>query len=55
MDMQPRLDYGKVVQGVGKAMAGLDHFVRSSTLASQEPLIIELVKVRSSQINGCAY
>lgn len=55
MDMQPRLDYGKVVQGVGRAMASLDHFVRSSTLASQEPLLIELIKIRASQINGCAY
>jgi AhpD family alkylhydroperoxidase len=36
-------------------MGGLDHLVRSSTLASQEPLLIELVKIRASQINGCAY
>ena len=55
MDMQPRLDYGKVVQGIGRAMASLDHLVRPSALASQEPLLIELVKVRTSQINGCAY
>jgi alkylhydroperoxidase family enzyme len=55
MDMQPRLDYGHIVQGVGRAMGGLDHLVRSSTLANQEPLLIELVKIRASQINGCAY
>jgi alkylhydroperoxidase family enzyme len=55
MDMQPRLAYGKVVQGIGRAMAGLDHLVRSSTLASHEPLLIELIKIRASQINGCAY
>jgi alkylhydroperoxidase family enzyme len=55
MEMQPRLDYSKVVQGVGRAMGGLDHLVRSSNLATQEPLLIELVKIRSSQINGCAY
>ena len=55
VDMQPRLDYGKVVQGVGRAMASLDHFVRSSTLAGQESLLIELIKIRASQINGCAY
>ena len=55
MEMQPRLDYGKIVQGVGRAMAGLDQLVRSSTLATQEPLLIELVKIRSSQINACAY
>jgi alkylhydroperoxidase family enzyme len=55
MDMQPRLDYGKIVHGVGRAMSGLDQLVRSSNLASQEPLLIELVKIRASQINGCAY
>jgi alkylhydroperoxidase family enzyme len=55
MEMQPRLDYRTIVQGVGKAMGSLDQMVRSSQLASQEPLLIELVKVRASQINGCAY
>jgi alkylhydroperoxidase family enzyme len=55
MEMQPRLDYSKVVQGVGRAMSGLDQLVRSSHLTSQEPLLIELVKIRASQINGCAY
>ncbi len=55
IEMQPRLDYGKIVQGVGRAMSGLDQLVRSSNLASQEPLLIELVKIRASQINGCAY
>jgi alkylhydroperoxidase family enzyme len=55
MQMQPRLDYGKIVHGVGRAMSGLDQLVRSSTLASQEPLLIELIKIRASQINGCAY
>ena len=55
MDMQPRLDYGKIVHGVGRAMSSLDQLVRSSNLASQEPLLIELVKIRASQINGCAY
>ena len=55
METQPRLDYGDIVHGIGSAMGGLDHLVRSSQLASQEPLLIELVKVRASQINGCAY
>ena len=55
MDMQPRLDYSNIVHGIGRAMGGLDQLVRSSTLASQEPLLIELVKIRASQINGCAY
>jgi alkylhydroperoxidase family enzyme len=55
MEMQARLDYSSIVSGVGRAMGGLDHLVRSSALASQEPLLIELVKIRASQINGCAY
>ncbi len=55
MEMQPRLNYRHIVAGVGRAMSGLDHLVQSSTLASEEPLLIELVKIRASQINGCAY
>src|SRR6266702_4532021 len=51
MEMQPRLDYGKIVHGVGRAMSSLDQLVRSSNLASQEPLLIELAKIRASQIN----
>lgn len=33
-------------------MAGLEHYVKASTL--ERPLI-ELVKIRASQMNGCAY
>ncbi len=55
METQPRLDYGTIVHGIGRAMGGLDHLVRSSQLANQEPLLIELVKIRASQLNGCAY
>ena len=55
MDMQVRLDYNNIVPEVPKAMAGLDRLVRSSALATQEPLLIELVKIRASQINGCAF
>ena len=55
MEMQPRLDYRKIVHGVGRAMSSLDQLVQSSNLATQEPLLVELVKIRASQINGCAY
>jgi AhpD family alkylhydroperoxidase len=48
--MQPRLDLAK--SGVARAMAGLDVFVRKSSL---EPALLELVRMRASQINGCAY
>ena len=55
MKMQPRLDYRHIVAGVGRAMSSLDQLVQSSTLAREAPLLIELVTIRSSQINGCAY
>ena len=38
--------------GAAKAMYGIEHVVRTSGL---EPALIELVKMRASQINGCAY
>lgn len=52
MLMQPRLDWYKVSPGAYKAMAGLEGFVKSSGL---EPALLELVRLRASQINGCAY
>lgn len=50
--MQPRLDYFKASPKVMKAMLGLEQAVRDSGL---EFSLIELVKTRASQINGCAY
>jgi AhpD family alkylhydroperoxidase len=35
-----------------EAMRGLERVVRRSTL---EPLLLELVRMRASQLNGCAY
>ena len=46
-----RLDYGKVLPEVRTAMMGLERVVHDST---QDPLVVELVKLRASQINGCA-
>ncbi len=48
----PRIDYRSVMPGALTAMRALDHEVRQSGL---EPALVELVKVRASQINGCAY
>jgi AhpD family alkylhydroperoxidase len=51
--MTPRInaaDYMK--SGLGRAMAGLQHQVETSGL---EHTTLELVKIRVSQINGCAY
>jgi len=50
--MQPRLNYAELAPDGYQAMIGLERYVRSSGI---EPSLLELVKLRSSQINGCAY
>lgn len=50
--MQARLEAQKVSPAAYHAMLGLENFVRKSKL---EPQLIELVKMRASQINGCAF
>jgi AhpD family alkylhydroperoxidase len=47
-----RVDYRHVFPAAMKAMLGLEETVRQSSL---EPELLELVKLRASQINGCAY
>lgn len=47
-----RLDYKKLLPEANRAMSELEKVVESSTL---EPKLRELVKLRASQINGCAY
>ncbi len=51
--MQPRLDAQKVAPGAYRAMAALETYIRDSSRL--EPSLLELVKMRASQINGCAY
>jgi AhpD family alkylhydroperoxidase len=50
--MQTRLDYGKAAPGSVQAMYKLEKYVEESGL--ERPLL-ELVKTRVSQINGCAF
>ena len=50
--MQSRIDYNKAAPGVLRAMYGLQKQVEESGL---EQSLLELVKTRASQINGCAY
>ena len=50
--MDGRLDYGRVAPGVLEAMLGLERYTHSTGL---ERSLLELVKMRASQINGCAY
>lgn len=50
--MSARLDYNAVDPQGTRALAGLQHYVDHSGL---ERALIDLVNVRISQINGCAY
>jgi AhpD family alkylhydroperoxidase len=51
--MEPRIDASKYRPGpLGRAMIALQREVEASGL---EHSLLELVKIRASQINGCAY
>ena len=50
--MKPRVDYKNVTPGAVAAMLGVEDYVRRCKL--ERPLL-ELVKLRASQINGCAF
>ena len=50
--MVPRIDYTKVGSGALRVMYGLEKYLAESSI--EKPLR-ELIKVRASQINSCAY
>lgn len=50
--MTQRIDYGKKYPEAIKGMMQLEKYCHASNL---EPSLIHLVKLRASQINGCAY
>jgi len=50
--MEQRLDYNKIAPGAVRAMYALHKYVEGSGL---ERALLELVKTRASQINGCAF
>ena len=50
--MKARIDLMHVSSGVIKAMLGLEREVRQ---AGFDPKLLDLVRMRASQINGCAY
>lgn len=50
--MTERIKYSKVAPGAYRAMSGLEKAVRESGL---EPSLLDLIRLRASQINGCAY
>ncbi len=47
-----RLSLAEVAPTAQQAVLGMESYVRSSGL---EPDLVELVKIRASQINGCAF
>lgn len=51
--MQPRLNFANAARTAIHAMNGLEAYLRKSS--GLEPSLLELVRLRSSQINGCAY
>jgi len=50
--MEPRINYAKVGPGVFEAMLGFSNYLRKSGL---EESLLNLIFLRASQINGCAY
>ena len=50
--MSTRIDYNKVAPGAFRAMFGLEKYVHECGL---EQSLLHLIKMRASQINGCAY
>jgi alkylhydroperoxidase family enzyme len=50
--MKPRISLSNVSPGALKAVLGLEQYLRQCGL--EEPLL-HLLKLRASQINGCAY
>jgi AhpD family alkylhydroperoxidase len=50
--MSQRIDYTRVSPGALRAMYGLEKYLAESSIESS---LRELIKLRASQINGCAY
>lgn len=50
--LEPRIDVKAVAPEAKRAISALDAYVARSAL---EPALLELVRLRASQINGCAY
>src|SRR6266487_5488389 len=50
--MQSRIEYMEIAPEAMKTMYGLEKYLAACGL---EPVLIDLIKLRASQINGCAY
>ena len=47
-----RISYQDIPKGMFEKLRAIEDFIESSTLESQ---LIELIRLRISQLNGCAY
>jgi AhpD family alkylhydroperoxidase len=50
--MKSRIEYAQIAPGAVEAMRALEKYVRTCGI---DPKLLELIKIRASQINGCAY
>lgn len=50
--MKSRIEYAQVAPGAVEAMRALEKYVRTCGI---EAKLLELIKIRASQINGCAH
>jgi AhpD family alkylhydroperoxidase len=50
--MKPRINYAKAAPGVYDAMDALDQYLAACSI---EASLLHLVRLRASQMNGCAY
>jgi len=50
--MSSRLNYPKLAPGAYEALLSLEKYLHGSGI---EPKLLHLMKLRASQINGCAY
>jgi AhpD family alkylhydroperoxidase len=50
--MEPRIDYTKISHGIFEALFATERYLRKCGL---EEKLLNLVRLRASQMNGCAY
>lgn len=50
--METRIDIKKVEPAAYEAMYGLEKYISTTNI---NPILLELIKMRASQINGCAF
>ena len=53
MQVEPRLDYERVAPEAVRALSALQ--ATASERSGLEPSLLELIRIRISQMNGCAY